>query len=50
MLERVTDFMAHPETVFNLKDSTDQERYIKVLTLFMSGWHIVRLSLSLSIH
>ena len=41
MLERITDFMSHPELVFgaDLEDNPE-ERFIRVLQYYLSGWHI----------
>lgn len=42
MLERITDFFSHPDLVFALgKEEDPSERFLAVLSLYMSGWHIV---------
>lgn len=41
MLERITDFMAHPDLIFGAENEDDpQERFIRVLQYYLSGWHI----------
>jgi hypothetical protein len=58
MLERITDFMSHPDLIFgqvifmpaglpiaNLifsaeNDPSPEERFIRVLRYYLSGWHI----------
>ncbi|KAI8990350.1 hypothetical protein BDB01DRAFT_848422 [Pilobolus umbonatus] len=41
MLERITDFMAHPELIIGVSEIDDNtERFIAVLKWFLSGWHI----------
>ena len=57
MLERITDFMCHPDIIFGYvpppgphlptqtRYSADaiadpEERFIRVLTYYLSGWHI----------
>ncbi|GAA5795689.1 hypothetical protein HPULCUR_001051 [Helicostylum pulchrum] len=41
MLERITDFMAHPELILPVSDiEDDTERFIAVVKWFLSGWHI----------
>ncbi|KAI8328241.1 hypothetical protein BC941DRAFT_445352 [Chlamydoabsidia padenii] len=41
MLERITDFMAHPELLFSASKADDPvERFIGVLRYYLSGWHI----------
>ncbi|KAG8930495.1 hypothetical protein FRC02_004110 [Tulasnella sp. 418] len=41
MLERITDFMSHPELVFGAEeDPNPEERFLKVLQYYLSGWHI----------
>ncbi|KAG8833137.1 hypothetical protein FRC17_011257 [Serendipita sp. 399] len=40
MLERITDFMSHPELVFGADQEEDpEERFLRVLTYYLSGWH-----------
>ncbi|KAI9592505.1 hypothetical protein BDF19DRAFT_451373 [Syncephalis fuscata] len=40
-LERVTDFMSHPELILNVAQVEDPlERFISVTRYFLSGWHI----------
>ncbi|KAF8707881.1 Oxysterol-binding protein, partial [Rhizoctonia solani] len=36
MLERITDFMSHPDLIFG----QPEERFIRVLRYYLSGWHI----------
>lgn len=41
MLERVTDFLSHPDLIFGADRLEDPEdRFLAVLTYYMSGWHI----------
>lgn len=41
LLERVTDFFSHPELVFGVgKQDNPQERFLRVMTYYLSGWHI----------
>lgn len=41
MLERVTDFLSHPDIIFGAGSEADAEkRFLAVLTYYMSGWHI----------
>ncbi|KAL1931793.1 hypothetical protein VTP01DRAFT_9937 [Rhizomucor pusillus] len=41
MLERITDFMSHPELILNASKIDDPlERFIAVLRYYLSGWHI----------
>ncbi|KAI8877165.1 Oxysterol-binding protein [Backusella circina FSU 941] len=41
MLERITDFMAHPELILPVSAIEDPiERFIGVLKWYLSGWHI----------
>ncbi|CEP17336.1 hypothetical protein [Parasitella parasitica] len=41
MLERITDFMAHPEFILPVSDiEDDTQRFIAVVKWFLSGWHI----------
>ncbi|KIJ32061.1 hypothetical protein M422DRAFT_35992 [Sphaerobolus stellatus SS14] len=41
MLERITDFMSHPELVFGAHlEGDSEERFIRVLQYYLSGWHI----------
>lgn len=41
MLERITDFMAHPDLIFGAENVEDpDERFIKVLQYYLAGWHI----------
>ncbi|KAJ1982640.1 Oxysterol-binding protein OBPa [Dimargaris verticillata] len=40
-LERVTDFMAHPDILINATKVADPEaRFIEVVKYYLSGWHI----------
>ncbi|KAF7306363.1 hypothetical protein MIND_00427500 [Mycena indigotica] len=41
MLERITDFMSHPELVFGAETCPDpEERFIRVLQYYLAGWHL----------
>ncbi|CAO3607145.1 unnamed protein product [Mucor hiemalis] len=41
MLERISDFMAHPEFILPISDiEDDTERFIAVVKWFLAGWHI----------
>ncbi|KAI9321224.1 hypothetical protein BX666DRAFT_1899849 [Dichotomocladium elegans] len=41
MLERITDFMSHPELILKAGSINDPlERFIAVLRYYLSGWHI----------
>ncbi|KAF8875016.1 Oxysterol-binding protein [Mucidula mucida] len=41
MLERITDFMSHPDLIFGAENMTDpEERFIRVLQYYLAGWHI----------
>ncbi|PYH80667.1 oxysterol binding protein [Aspergillus uvarum CBS 121591] len=41
MLERITNFMAHPETLLPMPDIDDPlERFVSVVKFYLSGWHI----------
>ncbi|XAO25737.1 hypothetical protein I312_104566 [Cryptococcus bacillisporus CA1280] len=41
LLERITDFFSHPELIFGVGDEPDaKQRYIRVMTFYLSGWHI----------
>ncbi|OJD36737.1 oxysterol binding protein [Diplodia corticola] len=41
MLERITNFMAHPETLLPMPDIEDPtERFLSVVKFYLSGWHI----------
>ncbi|KAF8543350.1 putative oxysterol binding protein [Trichophaea hybrida] len=41
MLERITNFMQHPETLLPMTTIDDPEkRFISVLKFYLSGWHI----------
>ncbi|ORX58812.1 Oxysterol-binding protein [Hesseltinella vesiculosa] len=41
MLERITDFMSHPDLLFLAKQKDDPlERFIGVVQYYLSGWHI----------
>ncbi|CAE7191225.1 unnamed protein product [Rhizoctonia solani] len=41
MLERITDFMSHPDLIFGAEnDPQPEERFIRVLRYYLSGWHI----------
>ncbi|KAI9255198.1 hypothetical protein BDA99DRAFT_518159 [Phascolomyces articulosus] len=41
MLERITDFMSHPDLILNAGKIDDPlERFIAVIRYYLSGWHI----------
>ncbi|PGH08690.1 hypothetical protein AJ80_07811 [Polytolypa hystricis UAMH7299] len=41
MLERITNFMAHPETLLPMSQIDDPlERFVSVIRFYLSGWHI----------
>ncbi|KAL2823687.1 hypothetical protein BDW59DRAFT_173331 [Aspergillus cavernicola] len=41
MLERITNFMAHPETLLPMSTIDDPlERFVSVVKFYLSGWHI----------
>lgn len=41
MLERITNFMAHPETLLPMTTIDDPlERFVSVVRFYLSGWHI----------
>ncbi|OOQ83018.1 Oxysterol-binding protein-like protein OBPalpha [Penicillium brasilianum] len=41
MLERITNFMAHPETLLPMPTVDDPvERFVSVIKFYLSGWHI----------
>ncbi|KAK6839014.1 hypothetical protein RU639_000001, partial [Aspergillus parasiticus] len=41
MLERITNFMAHPETLLPMPTVDDPlERFVSVVKFYLSGWHI----------
>ncbi|KAE8148317.1 hypothetical protein BDV25DRAFT_158518 [Aspergillus avenaceus] len=41
MLERITNFMAHPETLLPMSTVDDPlERFVSVVKFYLSGWHI----------
>lgn len=41
MLERITDFMSHPDLIFGAELCNDpEERFIRVLQYYLAGWHI----------
>ncbi|KIY64499.1 Oxysterol-binding protein [Cylindrobasidium torrendii FP15055 ss-10] len=41
MLERITDFMSHPDLIFGAETIEDpEERFIRVLQYYLAGWHI----------
>ncbi|KAG6841540.1 hypothetical protein C0991_009905 [Blastosporella zonata] len=41
MLERITDFMSHPDLIFGQVNCNDpEERFIRVLQYYLAGWHI----------
>ncbi|KAF1990502.1 putative oxysterol binding protein [Aulographum hederae CBS 113979] len=41
MLERITNFMAHPDTLLPMPDIEDPiQRFVSVVKFYLSGWHI----------
>ncbi|KAI5834742.1 Oxysterol-binding protein [Schizophyllum commune Tattone D] len=41
MLERITDFMSHPDLIFGADKCDDpEERFLRVLQYYLAGWHI----------
>lgn len=41
MLERITDFMSHPDLIFGAEEFEDpEERFLRVLQYYLAGWHI----------
>ncbi|KAG9248512.1 hypothetical protein BJ878DRAFT_15763 [Calycina marina] len=41
MLERITNFMAHPETLLPMPETDDPTlRFVSVVKFYLSGWHI----------
>lgn len=41
MLERITDFMSHPDLIFGVAKHDDpQERFLAIARYYLSGWHI----------
>jgi len=41
MLERITDFMSHPDLIFGAENCDDpEERFLRVLQYYLAGWHI----------
>ncbi|EKM60391.1 uncharacterized protein PHACADRAFT_246278 [Phanerochaete carnosa HHB-10118-sp] len=41
MLERITDFMSHPDLIFGAENCEEpEERFIRVLQYYLAGWHI----------
>jgi len=41
MLERITDFMSHPDLIFGAENSNNpEERFMRVLSYYLAGWHI----------
>ncbi|CAO3628605.1 unnamed protein product [Mucor hiemalis] len=41
LLEKITDFMSHPELVVAASKTTDPvQRFVEVCRFFLSGWHI----------
>ncbi|KAH8815080.1 hypothetical protein F5884DRAFT_771048 [Xylogone sp. PMI_703] len=41
MLERITNFMAHPETLLPMPEIDDPvDRFVSVVKFYLSGWHI----------
>lgn len=41
MLERITDFLSHPDIIFSAGQlKTPEDRFLAVLNYYMTGWHI----------
>lgn len=41
MLERISDFMSHPDIIFGAEKHKDpDERFMHVLSYYLAGWHI----------
>ncbi|KAF9263051.1 Oxysterol-binding protein [Marasmius fiardii PR-910] len=41
MLERITDFMSHPDLIFGAEEfQNPEERFLRVLQYYLAGWHI----------
>ncbi|KAG6878336.1 hypothetical protein C0993_008514 [Termitomyces sp. T159_Od127] len=42
MLERITDFMSHPDLIFGqvIQCNDAEERFIRILQYYLAGWHI----------
>lgn len=41
MLERITDFMSHPDLIFGAENCDDpEERFTRILQYYLAGWHI----------
>ncbi|KAI3323466.1 Oxysterol-binding protein [Xylariaceae sp. AK1471] len=41
MLERITNFMCHPEMLLSIPDMEDPvDRFVSVVKFYLSGWHI----------
>ncbi|TKY88149.1 hypothetical protein EX895_002859 [Sporisorium graminicola] len=41
MLERITDFMSHPDLIFGAgKIESPEQRFLQVTRYYLSGWHI----------
>ncbi|CAG8715597.1 25234_t:CDS:2 [Dentiscutata erythropus] len=41
MLERITDFMSHPELILGVsKQNNELQRFVNVVRYYLSGWHI----------
>ncbi|KAI0146905.1 Oxysterol-binding protein [Xylariaceae sp. FL1272] len=41
MLERITNFMCHPEMLLSIPDMDDPvDRFVSVVKFYLSGWHI----------
>ncbi|RIB03952.1 hypothetical protein C2G38_1989118 [Gigaspora rosea] len=41
MLERITDFMSHPELILGVSKQDDKlQRFVSVVKYYLSGWHI----------
>jgi hypothetical protein len=41
MLERITDFMSHPDLILSVQKEKDPvNRFVSVVRYYLSGWHI----------
>jgi oxysterol-binding protein-related protein 8 len=42
MLERITNFMSHPELLLPISDvATPEKRFVEVVRFYLSGFHIL---------
>lgn len=41
MLERITDFLSHPDLIFGADlETNSEERFVRILQYYLSGWHV----------